>query len=173
MLQNDFITHMGRLEKRETWAKKFDDDFKKILWKKIKHFHVFNLEITVDAFLSQHKCPNVDDIFWLMDENAKRLDKSSAMTQNDCQWCDGFGIVMMDSPVGKRQCPFQCTHCDNGAMIKKLTANFSDGSIATARQGWQIGWRPANSKILKLCNAAMASKKTTQPVTTFFQDSHY
>ena len=173
MVEAEFKLQLARLKKRDGWDKKLDNDFATVLWKKIKTFHIFNFEIAVDAFLGQHKCPNADDVYWLVDANSKRLNKNSAMTQNDCQWCDGFGIVMMDSPVGKRQCPFQCTHCDNGATIKKLTASFSDGSIATARQGWQIGWRPANSKILELCNAAMAAKKTTQPIMTSFQDAHY
>ena len=171
MVESEFKLQLARLKKRDGWDKKLDNDFATVLWKKIKAFHIFNFEIAVEALLGQHRCPNADDIYWLVAANSKRFDRKSSMLENDCDWCDHFGMVMMTSPCGARHAPYQCTHCDNGETVKKITSSLPDCSIATARQGWGIGWRPENVALLERCNAVMRAKSSKPQGQTQFQDA--
>jgi hypothetical protein len=79
--------------------------------------------------------------------------------------------VMMTSPDKLRTAPFHCTHCKNGSTQKHLTSGMSDGSIASARQGWGIHWRPANKALLARCEQASAVRRTQR--LPYRDEAHY
>jgi hypothetical protein len=83
------------------------------------------------------------------------------MVANDCDWCDGFGVVVMSD--GRRTSPFQCQKCPNGIKIKEHTSKWSDGSIATVGQGLYIGFEPTdatlNKKIMESFKKKQEDKK--------------
>jgi len=91
--------------------------------------------------------------------------------EDDCQWCDGFGIVAMSPADSSRLAPFHCTYCENGEAMRILTSTMSDGSIASARQGWCIGWRPQNKLLLARCLEAVEAKKVNR--LPYRDDPHY
>jgi hypothetical protein len=171
----EFHHGMTRLRSRKLWDSGLDAAFAEILWAKIKHYPWDVFKIAIDDTLGQHTKPTVD---FLMNacsliSRTSGIASGPKIVLDDCEWCDGSGIVMMSGADKKREAPFACTYCQNGKNHKFLTAKFTDGSIATARQGWGMGWRPTNNSLRLKCEQAAARNLQERKRLPYRDDAHY
>jgi hypothetical protein len=147
MTEKEFKIVFQNLKNRSSWESKFDYGFVNVLWDQIRNYSITSLQKAVEELLGQHTCPTVSEILFLTRKHNYGTRSDYIMAANDCDWCDGFGVVVM---VKKdRVSPFQCQKCPNGIKIKEHTAKWSDGSIATVGQGLHIGFEPVDPNLRK------------------------
>jgi hypothetical protein len=160
----EFQSQIERLLERNAWRNKFDQSFNDVLWENLKSYSAGPLKKAVDELLGQHNCPTVSDILFLTRKHNYGTRSDYIMQPNDCEWCDGFGVVMMSK--NDRVSPFQCQKCPNGEKIKEHTSKWSDGSIATVGQGLHVGFEPIDltlrNKIVSSFKEKKAQKKSSE-----------
>jgi hypothetical protein len=138
MDSKQFQTQFERLVERSSWRNKLDQFFSDALWKKIKNFQAIPFQLAVDQILGQHNCPTVDQIQNVVSDFARNTGEVSRFKEIYCEWCDGFGLVVMS---GKGTRPFHCGKCLNG-KLQRETASNRGILLEAVKIGWLNSMRP-------------------------------
>jgi hypothetical protein len=162
MTPQEFLDGMARLQSRKKWAGSLDDSFAAILGPKIRQYSWDTFQKVIEDFLGAHHLPTVHDIAMACANKSRSTGDFSGrrITLSHCDWCDHAGIVLMAHTVTGAVAPFCCTKCRNGGVQRELSMSFSQGPLATSRDGLKLGFMPESKSMRQRYEQVIADTKS-------------